>query len=148
METTKHIGNNLRKLRILRGMKQETFAREFGIAQQNVSKMEKKKHISDEQLEQAAKILKTTTEQIKEFDEKSIFQTNIINENQVNHFNSTKELIEYFENKLEKKDKELDQLRLELEMYRKGDNKTSKPKESVGAKLKSMSMVEEKKSAK
>jgi|SRR6185312_11175384 len=147
METTKHLGNNLRKLRILRGMKQETFAREFGIAQQNVSKMEKKKHISDEQLEQAAKILKTTTEQIKEFDEKSIFQTNIINENQVNHFNSTKELIEYFENKLEKKDKELDQLRLELEMYRKGDNKTSKPKESAGAKLKSVPMDQKKKAA-
>lgn len=148
METTKHLGNNLRKLRILRGMKQETFAREFGIAQQNVSKMEKKKHISDEQLEQAAKILKTTTEQIKEFDEKSIFQTNIINENQVNHFNSTKEIIEYFESKLEKKDKELNQLRLELEMYSNGENKTSKPKESAKAKLKSMPMSEEKKAAK
>jgi transcriptional regulator with XRE-family HTH domain len=131
METTKHIGNNLRKLRILRGMKQETFARELGIAQQNVSKMEKKKHISDEQLEQAAKILQTTTEQIKEFDEKSIFQTNIINENQVNHFNSTKDIIEYFESKIEKKDRELDQLRKELDTYRNGENKFSKPKETA-----------------
>lgn len=139
METTKHHGNNLRKLRILRGMKQESFAREFGIAQQNVSKMEKKKHISDEQLEQAAKILKTTTDQIKEFDEKSIFQTNIINENQVNHFNSTKEIIEYFESKLEKKDKELNQLRIELNGYQKKESKSLNPKETAKSQLHSVS---------
>jgi transcriptional regulator with XRE-family HTH domain len=60
VEKTKHIGSNLRNIRILRGMKQETFAREYGIAQQNVSKMEKKKELTDEQVNQAAKILQTT----------------------------------------------------------------------------------------
>lgn len=125
----KHIGKNIRAIRQLRGMKQEIFARELGITQQNVSKMENKKKISDEQLEQAAKALKTSVEFLKQFDDKAVFQTNIINENQVNHFNSTKEILEFFEAKLDKKDEELNKIKAELEEYRKNERKSSTPKE-------------------
>lgn len=118
---TRHIGKNIRAIRLLRGMKQETFARQMGIAQQNVSKMEKKKKITDQQLEQAAKILNTSVDFLKNFDDKAVFQTNIINENQVNHFNSTKEILEYFENKLGRKDDEINSLKAELESYRNQD---------------------------
>lgn len=113
-EETRHIGNNIRKLRLLRGMKQAAFAKEMGIAQQNVSKMEKKKNIPEEQLEMAAKILGTNIEAIKNFDDKTVFQTNIINENQVNNFNSVKDILEYFELKMTKKDEEIERLKQEI----------------------------------
>lgn len=109
-----HIGQNIKKIRLLRGMKQEAFAKEMGIAQQNVSKMEKKTKISDEQLELAAKILGTNIEAIKNFDDKAVFQTNIINENQVNNFNSVKDILEYFELKIGKKDEEIERLKEQL----------------------------------
>lgn len=122
MFTEKHIGQNIRKIRLLKGMKQSTFAKEMGIAQQNISKMEKKNKVSDEQLEQAAKIFNTTVEAIKNFDDKSVFQTNIINENQINNFNSVKDILEYFELKLSKKEEEI--LKLKEELAKKGNGNT------------------------
>lgn len=120
---TQHHGKSIRALRQLRGLKQDTFAKKLGMSQQNVSKMESKKKISDEQLEQAAKVLSTSVEFLKQFDDKAVFQTNIINENQVNHFNSTKEILEYFESKLDKKNQELDKLKTELEQLKNKNNK-------------------------
>jgi transcriptional regulator with XRE-family HTH domain len=147
VEKTKHIGSNLRNIRILRGMKQETFAREYGIAQQNVSKMEKKKELTDEQVNQAAKILQTTAEAIKNFDENGMIQNNLFND-QVNNFNPIEKVVELYERMLKEVKDENQKLRSELEEYHNENNKTSKPKKSAGAKLKSMPMVEEKKSAK
>ena len=123
---TPHIGENIKKIRMLRGMKQATFAKEMGIAQQNVSKMEKKTNIPEEQLELAAKILGTNIEAIKKFDEnKAVFQTNIINENQVNNFNSVnKDILEYFELKLAKKDEEIELLREQLAKQKSSRSKT------------------------
>lgn len=120
----KHIGENIRRIRLLKGMKQAAFAKEFGIAQQNVSKMEKKKNISDEQLELAAKILGTNIEAIKNFDDKAVFQTNIINENQVNNFNSVKDILEYFELKISKKDEEIEILKQQLAMQKPSRSKS------------------------
>lgn len=127
MVETQHIGNNIRKLRLLRGMKQSTLAKEMGIAQQNVSKMEKRKNIPDEQLELAAKILGTNIEAIKNFDDKTVFQTNIINENQVNHFNSVKDILEYFEIKINKKDEEIEKLKMELAKQKGSRSKSKEP---------------------
>ena len=129
MYTEKHIGQNIRKIRLLRGMKQSTFAKEMGIAQQNISKMEKKNKVSDEQLEQAAKIFNTTVEAIKNFDDKSVFQTNIINENQINNFNSVKDLLEYFELKLSKKEEEILELKDELAKKSSGNIKAKSAEE-------------------
>ena len=109
-----HQGQNIRAFRLLRGMKQQTFADSIGIAQQNVSKMEKKRKINDKQLEQAAEILNTTVDNLKNFDHKGVFQANIINENQVNNFNPIKEVIEYFEGKMEKANRENEELRAEI----------------------------------
>lgn len=121
---TTHIGENIKKIRSLRGMKQATFAKEMGIAQQNVSKMEKKTNISDEQLELAAKILGTNIEAIKNFDDKAVFQTNIINENQVNNFNSVKDILEYFEIKIGKKDEEIERLKEQLSKQKASRSKS------------------------
>ena len=115
MGQTPHLGQNIRYIRLLRGMKQATFAKEFGIAQQNVSKMENKKNVSDEQLEQAAKILNTTLESIKTFDQNTVINNNIFHSDQVNHFYPVKEVIDYFKDELAKKDEEIEQLKAELE---------------------------------
>jgi transcriptional regulator with XRE-family HTH domain len=159
----KHIGRNLRHLRLLKGMKQVTFARELGIAQQNVSKMENKKEISMEKLEAAAKALGITVDAIEKFNEKVYLNNNIAleqNAGQIVH--PINEVIEYFKDELLKRDtkneeltskieeltSKIEELTSELEEYRKNKRKSTKPKEPAGAKLKSMQMVEEKKAAK
>lgn len=147
MEKTKHIGNNLRNIRILRGMKQEAFAREYGIAQQNVSKMEKKKVLTDEQVNQAAKILQTTAEAIKNFDENGMIQNNLFND-QVNNFNPVEKVVELYERMLKEVKDENQKLRAELEEYRNEKNKSSKPKESAKSQLHSVSAQQTKKVAK
>ncbi len=107
-----HIGQNIRKIRLLRGMKQDTFAKEMGIAQQNVSKMENKEKVSEEQLEQASKVLNASVETIKNFDEKVIINNNIFSHDQINH--PITEVISYFKGEIDKKDEEIERLRAEL----------------------------------
>lgn len=139
METEfKHIGRNLRHIRLLKGMKQTTFAKSLGIAQQNVSKMENKKEISMGKLEAAAKVLGLTVDAIEKFNEKNILNNNIALEQgtgQTNHVYPIKEIIEYFKDELLKRNNKIEELTSELEEYRKNKRKSAKPKE---AKLKSV----------
>ena len=139
-----HIGKNIRALRLLRGMKQETFARKLGIAQQNVSKMENKKKPSEDQIEAAAKILQTTTEAIKNFDENGIFQNNLFNE-QVNNFNPVEKVVELYERLLKEAKDEIASLKVELESYR--GSKKRQTKSSKDAVTKSLHSVDNGKQA-
>lgn len=125
MGKTTHLGQNIRYIRILRGMKQATFAKEFGIAQQNVSKMENKKAISDEQLEKAAKILDTTAEAIKDFDQTTIINNNNFHHDQINNIFPVKDLIAYFKDELLKKDEEIESLKAALEEKQPKQDKNS-----------------------
>ncbi|MGJ1538001.1 helix-turn-helix domain-containing protein [Sphingobacterium multivorum] len=111
----KHIGQNIRKIRLLRGMKQETFAKELGIAQQNVSKMENKKEISEEQLKKVSEVLQASVEAIKGFDENAIINNNILND-QVNNYNihPVEEIVNVFKGILSSKDDEIAQLKAEI----------------------------------
>ena len=134
-EVAVHMGQAIRTIRLVKGIKQETFARGLGIKQQNVSKMENRKVISTEKLEQAAKVLGVTVETIKDFNEKVLFNNNIAleqNSGQIVH--PVKEIIEHFEKEIEKKDKIIDKLRTELEAYRYGKKKPSKPAKKKAAK--------------
>ncbi|MGN6602259.1 MAG: helix-turn-helix domain-containing protein [Ginsengibacter sp.] len=112
----RHIGRNIRALRQLRGMKQETFARELGIAQQNVSKMENKEAITEEQLKNVAKVLDVTSDMIRNFDEKVIVNNNFLFNDQI--INPVKEVIEYFTGELLNRDTKIQELTYELEGYR------------------------------
>lgn len=112
----------------MRGMKQNSFAKEMGIAQQNVSKMEKKKNLTDEQLEQAAKILHTTVEAIKEFDENRIIQNNFLNDQAgyINQkINPLEKVIELYDTIIKSKEAEISRLQTEIEEY-KNREKTAK----------------------
>lgn len=115
-----HLGQNIRRIRLIRGMKQSTFAQELGIAQQNVSKMENKINISEEQLELVAQILNTSVEAIKKFNENAVINNNILYNDQIN--NPVTEIITYFSSELAKKDEELEKLRKEIEILKYGDS--------------------------
>ncbi len=70
MENEVHLGEKIRALRRMKGIKQATLAKALGIVQQNVSKMEHRKRIPEDRLGQAARILGITVEELKSFDHK------------------------------------------------------------------------------
>jgi len=118
-----HIGQNIRKVRLLRGMKQETFAKALGIAQQNVSKMENKEYLTDERIAQAAKVLQTTVEAIKELNENSVIQNNFLNEQAgyINQkINPLEKIVELYDRLISSKDNEIESLKAEISSLRNG----------------------------
>jgi transcriptional regulator with XRE-family HTH domain len=64
-----HIGRKIERIRILRGMKQDTLANLLSISQAAISKMEQSQDISEDKLEQVATALGVTSEAIKNFNE-------------------------------------------------------------------------------
>ena len=73
MEKTVRIGPNIKFLRNLKGLKQETVAIELGISQAEYSLIENSDVIDDEIIFQIAKIFNVTAEVIKEFNENQAF---------------------------------------------------------------------------
>jgi len=68
---TVHHGHNIKRLRDLLGVKQETIAMGLQISQQAMSKLEQKEQIEDDLLERISKILNVPVESIKNFDDKA-----------------------------------------------------------------------------
>jgi len=73
-----HHGNNVKRLRDILGIKQETMAQQLGLSQQTVSKLEQKEQIDDETLKKIAKVLNIPIEAIKNFNDEAT-KTYIIN---------------------------------------------------------------------
>jgi transcriptional regulator with XRE-family HTH domain len=72
------LGQKIRKLRELRNLKQEVMAEKLGISQTAYSKMERDEtDVSYERLEQIAKALEISVQDLLSFDEKNFF--NIMN---------------------------------------------------------------------
>ncbi len=71
MTTTKpnHIGRNFARIRELRGMKQEALVHDFGISQLSVLHIEQSESLEDSKLEEEAKVLGVTKEDIENFSE-------------------------------------------------------------------------------
>ena len=67
-----HYGNNIKRLREILGVKQETIAAELNISQQAVSDLEKKHVIQDDILEEVAKTLKVPVDAIKHFNDETV----------------------------------------------------------------------------
>jgi len=76
-----HIGKKIEKIRELKGIKQETLAKQLGITQQAVSKIEKSENIEEERLQYIANALGVTPEAIRNFNEEAVFNT-IIEKNE------------------------------------------------------------------
>lgn len=118
-----NLGNKIRIARLVKGMKQEVLAKGMGITQQSVSKMEKKKNLTDEQIAEAAKVLEMTVEAIKELTEERIIQNNFLNEQAgiINQkINSVEKVVELYERLIESKDNEIASLKSELETLKNG----------------------------
>ena len=67
-----HYGNNIKRLREILGVKQESIAAELNISQQAVSDLEKKQVIHDDILEKVSKILKVPVDVIKHFNDEAV----------------------------------------------------------------------------
>ena len=64
-----HQGRNVKRLREILGMKQDTLAFELGLSQQAVSQLEQKEALDKDMLEKIAAVLKVPSEAIRNFDE-------------------------------------------------------------------------------
>ena len=70
-----NIGKNIKRIRELYGIKQDTLARELAITQQAVTTMEKRSRVNEKSLGKVSKVLKVSPEAIKNFSEEAlIFQ--------------------------------------------------------------------------
>jgi transcriptional regulator with XRE-family HTH domain len=72
-QTTNHEGRNVKRLREILGIKQETLAAELGINQQKMSFIEQKEHIEDDMMAEIAKILKVPVDAIRNFNEEAVY---------------------------------------------------------------------------
>jgi transcriptional regulator with XRE-family HTH domain len=79
---TVHHGQNIKRLRDLLGIKQETIALGLQVSQQAMSKLEQKDQIEDELLGKVSEVLKVPVESIKNFDDKTFINSflNTLNE--------------------------------------------------------------------
>ncbi|TRX60072.1 helix-turn-helix transcriptional regulator [Fulvivirga sp. M361] len=66
---SKHLGRNVRRMREILGVKQETVAEKLGVTQQTVSNIESNEEVENDTLEQIADALGVKPEAIKGFNE-------------------------------------------------------------------------------
>jgi transcriptional regulator with XRE-family HTH domain len=110
MERPVHMGRKIERVRILRGMKQETLAASLGISQQAVSKMEGSEQVDEERLSKVAEALNVSVDAIRNFNEDAainIFGNTVTNNDQsavVNFqpsFNPMDKIVELYERMLQ-----------------------------------------------
>ena len=71
--TRVHEGRNVKRIREILGIKQETLASDLGMNQQKISLLEGKEKLDDEVLLDVAKALKVSPETIRNFNEQAAF---------------------------------------------------------------------------
>jgi len=73
----KHIGQNLQRVRVYLGVKQDALAFDLKMSQQTVSKIEQQEEIEDDLLKQIADALGVSPELIRNFDlERAVYNIN------------------------------------------------------------------------
>lgn len=104
-----HQGHNIKRFREMLGIKQDALASELGDdwTQKKVSLLESKESIEPDILEQVARVLRVSTDAIRNFNEEAAFNfINNFNDNSVNHgplnnyncnFNPVDKVVELFE---------------------------------------------------
>lgn len=70
--STPHIGTKIRRIRELRGIKQEVLASELGLSQSAVASMEHSDTIDEDKLQKVADVLGVSPEAIKSFSEEAL----------------------------------------------------------------------------
>lgn len=119
-----HLGRNVSKLRELKGIKQEDFAKMLKITQQAVSKLESKKEIDDATLNKIADKLGLKADAIKEFNPDAVVQNiqqhtgnlgNVIGYN----INPVDKIVELYEKLLKEKDSIIKSQKKEIETLKR-----------------------------
>jgi len=73
----KHVGQNLQRMRIYFGIKQDALAKDLGISQQAISKIEQQVEIEKDLLKKIGDIIGVSPEMIENFDvERAIYNIN------------------------------------------------------------------------
>lgn len=118
---TRHIGRNIERIRELKGIKQDVLAKELGITQQAVSKIEQSEEVDEERLQQIAKILEVLPETIKDFSEETAIYNiqhnsdTSSNNTIVNYqFNPVDKIIELYERIIKDKDLTIETLKKQI----------------------------------
>ncbi len=76
----KHVGRNLQRVRIYFGIKQDALAKDLGISQQAISKIEQQEEIEPEMLKKISELIGVSPELIESFDvERAIYNINNYN---------------------------------------------------------------------
>lgn len=71
-EKTMHEGRNVKRIREILGIKQDTLANELGLSQQSISQLEQRETIDQELLERISAILNVPVEAIRNFDDQTV----------------------------------------------------------------------------
>lgn len=103
-EKTIHEGRNVKRIREILGIKQDTLAAELGLSQQAISALEQKEALDKDILEKVAKALKVPADAIKNFSDEiainiisNTFNDNAVNMNYQCTFNPLEKYIEQVE---------------------------------------------------
>jgi len=114
-EKLRHEGHNVKRLREILGIKQETLAGMLGINQQKMSFLEQKERIDAEQMKEIAKALKVPVEAITNFSQDATvnFVANTYHDNSgnYNNFNPVDKIVELYERMLKEKDEIIEKLK-------------------------------------
>jgi transcriptional regulator with XRE-family HTH domain len=116
----RHLGNNVRKIRELKGLKQGALADMIGEKQQYISTLEHHEHIDDAKLQRIADALNITVNAIKEFNDDAAinnignnFHDNSVLQNLQYHSYPMEKVVELYEQLL---DAEREKVKLYQEM--------------------------------
>jgi len=70
--TKMHIGRKIRRIREIKGIKQDFLAIELGVSQQAISKIEQSEEVEDVTLDRISKVLGVNSEAIKSYNEEAV----------------------------------------------------------------------------
>lgn len=125
MKDTVHLGENIRRILDLKGIKQEAFAEKMGVSQAAISKLLATPNIDDERLRDVADKLGVSVNAIKKFDADAIMlfienvnahdhATGCIAKIDIYNIHPIEEISKLYERMLKDKDDEIMRLRQEL----------------------------------
>ncbi|HET6995731.1 MAG TPA: helix-turn-helix transcriptional regulator [Chitinophagaceae bacterium] len=102
-----HEGRNIKRLREMLGVKQESLAEALGFNQQKISLLEQKETVDPEVLESVAKFLKIPVDAIKKFNEEmainiisNTFNDHAVNMNYQCTFNPIDKIVQLYDEKV------------------------------------------------
>jgi transcriptional regulator with XRE-family HTH domain len=125
MKDTVHLGENIRRILDLKGIKQEVFAEKMGVSQTAISKLLSTPKIDDERLKEVADKLGVSVEAIKRFDADAVMlfieninsydhSTGSIARIDIYNIHPIEEVTKLYERMLKEKNDEIEKLRQEL----------------------------------